>query len=225
MFQHGSLRIEVFCDEMFGENGYLVWHQGRPECWIIDPGLPPAPGEFLAAIQRLELAPTAIVLTHGHADHIAGVRPIRAALGPVPIWCPRGEAELLVSAEANLSAFIGMPIVAEPADRLLDAGETVNLGEAAWTTRDVAGHSPGGMAYVCQALGVAFTGDAVFADSIGRYDFPHSSHRRLIENIRDNVLTLPDDMMIYSGHGPPATVGRIRQSNRVLQWELSNLRG
>jgi glyoxylase-like metal-dependent hydrolase (beta-lactamase superfamily II) len=72
---------------------------------------------------------------------------------------------------------------------------------------------------------LAIVGDAVFAESIGRYDFPHSSRGRLIRNIRDNLLTLPDETMIYSGHGPRATIGDIKAHNEVLRWELSQLRG
>lgn len=221
MTQHGKLCIESFNDPMFAENGFLLWLEGGRDAWIIDPGLPPQPQEFVAAIRELRLEPAAFVLTHGHADHIAGLRPLRESFKSTPIWCPRDEAELLISAEANLSAAMGFPITAPRADRLLDEGETLLLGETEWRTLDVRGHSPGGMAFYCAELHVAVTGDALFADSIGRYDFPHSSRKLLIDNIRRNLLTLPDETTIYSGHGPPATIGRIKRFNEVLRWELS----
>lgn len=228
MFSHGDLRLEAFTDPMFGENGYIVWREGRTDCWIVDPGLPPQPMEIAAAIERRGLSPVAFVVTHGHADHIAGLTPLRAIFPKVPIFCPRGEAALLTSAEANLSAAMGFPITAPAPERLLDPGESLTLSELAWTTLDVAGHSPAGMAFYCAQPGggdggVLISGDAVFADSIGRYDFPHSNHKRLIRNIRDHVLTLNDRVVVYSGHGPPAMVGDIRRHNQVLRSELAEL--
>lgn len=229
MESRGELRIETFVDPMFQQNGYVVWREGSDACWIIDPGLPPEPEEMLAEIESRGLAPAAMLLTHAHADHIAGVEPLRARLAGVPVWCPRGEAELLTSAEANLSAAMGFPIAARPAERYLDAGEVITLAGLPFECRDVAGHSPGGMAYVCldaavgESGGIAIVGDAVFADSIGRYDFPHSSRRRLISNIRANLLTLPPATWVFSGHGPPATIGDIRRRNRVLAYELQEL--
>jgi hydroxyacylglutathione hydrolase len=224
MFEHGPLRIEVFTEPTFAENGYLLWCDGRSDCWIIDPGLPPAPDEIAAAIRARDLVPAAIVLTHAHVDHIAGVESLRAALGAPPLWCPRGEAELLARPEQNLSIFTGVPVTVAPAQRLLDPAETLQLNDLIWNIRDVAGHSPGGLAYYCESVGVAISGDALFAESIGRYDFPHSARERLIRNIRDNLLKLPDATTIYSGHGPPATIGEIRAHNEVLRWELSQLR-
>jgi hydroxyacylglutathione hydrolase len=85
---------------------------------------------------------------------------------------------------------------------------------------DVSGHSPAGVAYYCAEAGVALVGDAVFAEGIGRYDFPHSSRERLITNIRENLLTLPEDTVVYPGHGPSATIAQLLEHNMTLRAEL-----
>lgn len=220
MYEFGPLRVEVFNDMMFQENGMLVWCDGQPDAWIVDPGLPPQPLQIAEAIEMYGLSRLAIVLTHCHADHIAGVGPLCHAFGDLPVLCPEGELELLTSAEANLSADFGMPIQWEPTDQLVRPGEVISLGATNWRVLDVAGHSPGALAYYSEECGVAIVGDALFADSIGRYDFPHSSREKLLRNIRENLLTLPDDTVILPGHGEPATIEYVRAHNQVLRAEL-----
>jgi hydroxyacylglutathione hydrolase len=221
MDTHGKLNIETFVEPSFQENGFLLWCDGSPECWLVDPGFPPQQTEeFAAAVKERGLSPKRIVVTHCHVDHIAGIGALRALLGDVPIVCPRGEEHMLTSAEGNLSTNLGLAVTAPPPERTVGHGDTLSLGELDWKVLDVSGHSPAGVAYYCAEVGVALVGDAVFAESIGRYDFPHSSRERLLSNIRDNLLTLPGQTVIYSGHGPAATIKQIRQYNVTLRWEL-----
>jgi glyoxylase-like metal-dependent hydrolase (beta-lactamase superfamily II) len=214
------LKVEVFPDPMFQENGLLVWIEGRPECWIVDPGFDPQPSQLCDAMESHELEPQQILLTHCHVDHIAGVGAIRARFPKLPITAPRDESHLLADPEENLSAPLGIPVTAPPADRLVAEGEFVELGDSRWRVLDVSGHSPGGLAYYCAEQRTAIVGDAVFAEGIGRTDFPHSNHARLIENIRRNILTLPPETTLYPGHGPSASVQRVLAYNRTLQMEL-----
>lgn len=221
MESHGKLKIETFIEPSFQENGFLLWSGDGPECWLVDPGFPPEQTEqFAAAVRKRELTPAAIVITHAHVDHIAGISELRSILGEVPIVCPRGEEHMLVNPADNLSTNLGMAVTAPPPERTVGPGDLLSLGELEWQVLDVSGHSPAGVAYYCAAASVALVGDAVFADSIGRYDFPHSSREHLLSNIRDNLLTLPEETVIYCGHGPPATVKHIKRYNQVLRWEL-----
>lgn len=222
MKKHGSLNVLTIVEPSFGENGFLIWRDGRHDCWIIDPGLPPrAPRQFAAEIEDRKLQARAILVTHGHADHIGGIPALREYLGDIEVYCPKGEEALLVDANENLSAPFGFSISVGPPERILNPGETLALADLDFRVLDVAGHSPGGAAYHCAQAGVIFVGDAVFADSIGRYDFPHSSPERLMANIKNNLLTLPEETVVYSGHGSAASIGEIRAHNEVLRMELA----
>jgi glyoxylase-like metal-dependent hydrolase (beta-lactamase superfamily II) len=95
------------------------------------------------------------------------------------------------------------------------------LASLGWRVVDVSGHSPAGLAYYCEAAAVVVTGDALFAGSIGRYDFPGSSGPKLVNNIRRHLLSLPDATVVYSGHGPATTVGEERESNPFLNEDLT----
>ena len=205
---------------MFQENGLLLWPADGADCWIVDPGFPPQTDAIVSAIEQHGLTPRAVLLTHCHVDHLAGVPDMREAFADTPLWSPRDEEHMLGRADANLSAQMGFSIELAPAERLLSPGETLTLGELSWTVLDVAGHSPGGLAYHCEAAGVVITGDALFAGSIGRTDFPGSSAERLLRNIRENLLTLPDDTVVYSGHGPASTIGTERAHNPFLTSEM-----
>ena len=217
MKTHGPLKLAVFVEPMFQENGYLLWTDAGPEAWIIDPGFSPQPEDMLAAVKRHKLKPAAILITHAHPDHMAGVEVLREAHPDLPITAPRDEQHMLTDARANLSAQMGLPLVVPAADRLVAPGDKLILGPLAWQVLDVSGHSPGGVAYYSLQAGVVFTGDALFAGSIGRTDFPGGSTRRLLANIREHLFTLPADTVVYSGHGPATTIGDERDTNPWLQ--------
>jgi glyoxylase-like metal-dependent hydrolase (beta-lactamase superfamily II) len=216
MNTHGPLNVAVFMDPSFGENSYLLWTRDAPEAWIVDPGFPPQPAQLAAAAGRHGLTPRAVVLTHGHIDHIAGIAAVREKFPDVQVIAPAGDAHLLTDAVANLSALFGLPVVAPPADRLVTPGETLTLAALSCHALDVSGHSPGGMAYYCAAAGVVLTGDALFAGGIGRTDFPGASEARLLDNIQRRLLTLPDETVVYSGHGPATTILDERETNPYL---------
>lgn len=213
-----DLKVSIFVDESpYQENAYLLRPSDKAICWIIDPGFPPIAEDILEAIHGEWLTPEAILLTHAHSDHIAGIESLRDVHPSLPILAPRAEADWLTDARLNLSAMFGEGITTPPATRLLDPGERLILAGLEFEVRDVSGHSIGGLAYYCAQAGVVFVGDALFASGIGRTDFPGSSHEQLLRNIEQNLLTLPGETVVYPGHGPATMIGTERAMNPYLQ--------
>ncbi|HXF48304.1 MAG TPA: MBL fold metallo-hydrolase [Verrucomicrobiae bacterium] len=194
----------------FFENCFLVADEKTKDCWIIDPG---AEGSRIRAeIQRLGLKPSKILLTHAHGDHIGAVEELRRHYN-IPVFIHEKDHPLLISAEENLSAAFGMPISAGKADGFLKEGEKLKLGGLSFEVIETPGHTPGGITIYGEKA--AFTGDALFAGSIGRYDFPHSDGEVLMQSLK-RLLELPDDTAVYSGHGAATTIGRERETNPFL---------
>jgi len=205
---------------MFGENTYLVStprEEGVVIGWAIDPGFPPAADRLIDYAARHQVCVEKILLTHGHGDHIAGVDAVHAAHPEAQVGIAPGDQIMLTDPRANLSSLFGVDLVIRaPADLSLTPGLTLTLGPYSWQVLDTMGHSPGGISLYCPQAGQVFTGDALFPGSIGRTDFPGSNGRQLIANIRRNLLTLPDDTVVYAGHGPTTTIGIERKSNPFL---------
>lgn len=212
-----ALTIHITNDPVYVENGYTVHLREGGPCWIIDPGLPPQAAKILRYVDGRSLTPEAIVLTHAHADHIGGIDEIRGRLGLLPVYLAKEEWRALSDPMENLSGWVGQGFRTQVTDpRDLPHGSTLELDGTAWRVFDTSGHSPGGRTLYCAELGVAFTGDALFAGSVGRVDFHHSDGAKLMRNIHANLLTLPDATRVLSGHGPETTIGRERVTNPYL---------
>lgn len=215
-----SCRIESFTLGPFETNCYLVYPTGDGagpggECWVVDAGFDP--DAMIDRICELGLRPSKLILTHAHADHIAGVNQVLAAFTWCRLLIHEAEREWLSDPALNLSLAYGMPITTRPPDQLLHHGNMLELAGVSWKVLHTPGHSPGGISLYAEALGAALVGDALFAGSIGRTDFPGSDFETLARAIRAHLYTLPERTRIYPGHGPESTIGRERLSNPFVR--------
>ena len=184
-------------------NSYVVWTSD--DCWVVDVGMWPVNLENFLVEENL--SPSRILLTHGHGDHIGGIEPLKKTFSAAKLYCPADDLEMLSSPTRNLSGTLLLSIVSPPADEILNPGDTLKMGEFTWNVLDTSGHTKGGVSFYCPEESVVMTGDALFNGSIGRSDIPGGDGKRLIDNIRNNLMTLPDETRVLPGHGPETTIG------------------
>ena len=205
------MKIVQIPNGQFVENCYLVTDEASRECVVIDPG--EEAGLILRRITEAGVRPVAIWVTHAHLDHVMGVPRLSRETG-APIYLHPADRELYDHVIQQGLAF-GIRVESlPPPDREFVPGETVRVGTVGFTVRHAPGHSPGSVCFVGD--GVVFTGDVLFAGSIGRTDLPGADFDTLIRSIERELLVLPDSTMVYSGHGPETTVGRERGTNPFL---------
>jgi glyoxylase-like metal-dependent hydrolase (beta-lactamase superfamily II) len=214
MDSHSGLLVETLVNGPFMENCFIVGDAETREGLLIDPG---DEGErIMAALQRLELTPTVIFGTHAHIDHVAAVAQLKESLG-VPFALHLDERSGLERMPMQAAVF-GLPQRPVPeVDRELAHGDSVKLGSLEGRVLLTPGHSAGGCCLYFEDQGVVFAGDTLFAGSIGRTDLPGGSMQTLLTSINEQLLSLPDSVVVYCGHGPATTIGAERRANPFLQ--------
>lgn len=208
-----TLRIGIVESLPFGENTYIVHLEGRSDCLVIDPGF--EPNAIIDHLAQHSLSPEAFLCTHGHSDHIAGNAAMKKRWPSCPLLIGAGDAEKLINPELNLSAAFGLPITSPPADRTLREGERFSAAGIDFDIYETPGHSIGHIVFVCKQTSPwqVFGGDVLFNGGIGRTDFPDGSFEQLRAAIHDKLFTLPDDTIVYPGHGTETTIGYEKRAN------------
>lgn len=208
----------------FAANCYLVATAAGEECVIVDPGQDAMPG-IEEIVREHRLKPVAVVLTHGHLDHVWSVAPVCGARD-VPAFIHPADRELLTDPAKGLSLGTGQELfggleLTEPDDvRELSDGAELQLAGLSFTVDHAPGHTPGSVTFRLPPSGdvpdVIFTGDLLFAGSIGRTDLPGGSTEQIMRSLTEVCLPLPDHTAVLPGHGPQTTIGRERTANPYL---------
>jgi hydroxyacylglutathione hydrolase len=209
-------------------NCYVVASAPGEPCLIIDPGQESIDGVH-DIIREHRLAPAAVLLTHGHIDHVWSVAPLSAEF-EVPALIhvadryrladPAGSS--IVAAREQLMAMTKNSLeLTEPSDvRVLEDEQVLEIAGLEFTVRHAPGHTEGSVVF--EASEVMFSGDVLFAGSIGRTDLPGGSHELMLESLRRVILPATDDLVVLPGHGPQTTIGAERASNPFLRQQLDD---
>lgn len=197
---------------IYQANCYIINDETTGDAAIIDPG-----GDFPEIKAYLEdkgLKPKYIIVTHAHVDHIGALKELKDYSG-ASVCIHSGDHDMLRNKRRNMSAGMGSQPVEMEADRLLEDGEIIKLGTTELQVIHTPGHSRGGICIYCQ--GHLFSGDTLFACSIGRTDLEGGSFEELIASIKEKLLILPDDTEVFPGHGPSTTILIEKKRNPFLR--------
>ena len=213
-FFNGLLEVHRFTGGPLGENGYLIRCTATDQAAVVDPGAS-AP----AMVEMLEdkgWSLQAIYLTHAHFDHVEGVLAIRR-LGDAPIYLHPSDRAMYDHAEERATLFgLDLEGPLPPPDQPMVPGESVPVGERQLEVRFTPGHAEGHVILYSPDAGFALVGDVIFKGSIGRTDLPGGDFQELMASIRGEVLTLPDETVLFPGHGEETTVRHERLGNPFL---------
>lgn len=193
-------------------NCYIVGCEQTKEAVIIDPGGDAA--DILALIARLGVKPKYVICTHGHGDHIGALDEVSSATS-AQVLIHSADAEMLTNPQKNFSAYFGQSIILKALFKTVADGEIIKVGGLELGILHTPGHTQGGICI--QVEDVVFTGDTLFAGSVGRSDLPGGNHSQLIQEIKAKLLTLPGQTKVFPGHGPDSLIEKEEKHNSFLK--------
>lgn len=202
------MKVKVFTNGSFEENCYLAIDEPTGEALIIDPGSQAK--SIIQWVKEEKCKVKYVINTHGHSDHIGANTEVCNEFG-VKLGIHPLDAPMLTDAKLNLSTYWGEPILSKKADFFLNENDVVKCGDSELRVVHTPGHTPGGICLVGEKI--IFSGDSLFADSIGRTDFPGGSTVALIKSLKEKILPLDGSIIVYPGHGPTTTIDHERTYN------------
>lgn len=215
----GEIKIGRMVMGVCQTNCYFLYRDGAHDAIVVDPADKGA--NIYGALQKNGFRVTGILLTHGHFDHIWGLDALRDAANaaaeaegqePVKVYAGENERELLKSAEMNVSAAAGRAC-STYADVYVKDGQEITLAEMTCKVIATPGHTAGGICYYFEEAGFLVAGDTLFAESVGRTDFPTGSMSTLVRSIQEKLFVLPEETKVYPGHGESTTIGHEKKYN------------
>ena len=192
---------------IYGANCYIIMDNNTKEAVVLDPG--GDVDDIIKAIDTIGAKVKYIFLTHGHLDHTSGVEELKAITKAV-VCMSKADDDLITEGEHLFG-----PLIEGGADKLLKQGDIIKISGLGFTCIDTPGHTPGGMCFLIENC--VFTGDTLFAGSIGRTDFAGGDFNTIITSIKSKLLSLPEDTIVYPGHGPCSTINNEKLKNPFLQ--------
>ncbi|MBI4219076.1 MAG: MBL fold metallo-hydrolase [Chloroflexi bacterium] len=206
------LRVVTYPVGSFSTNAYVVAAEGSGECVVIDPGAEGA--RLVAAIRFLALSVRFILTTHGHGDHTGGAATVKRELGGLYVVA-EADAERVANPDSWIVSM--MPGFEQPPeiDMKIHGNETLQIEGVDIGAIATPGHTPGSVCYSCEKA--VFTGDTLFKGSIGRFDLPGGDGKQELKSIRERLLTLPADTVVFPGHGPRTSIEQEIHTNPFLQ--------
>lgn len=215
----GKIKIGGMVIGAVQTNCYFVYREGSPDCILFD--APDTGKEIVRRIEGAGFHVRALMITHGHFDHIMGAQDLRLSAGSlaeergedaVRIYAPKAEEEMLSDSSYNMTAFYGTPMTLKP-NAWLEDGQEIELCGIRIKVISTPGHTPGSVSFYIEEAGILISGDTLFEESVGRTDFKGGSASTLSRSIKEKLFTLPEDTVVYPGHGASTTIGHEKKYN------------